>query len=71
MAYLVGKALTQAAAALPESVLKEAPLLENIGLQRPALTGVDMELYTRPLRRQKLGESIRAQRVKLQEGSQK
>ncbi|KAA5923573.1 MULTISPECIES: hypothetical protein [Pantoea] len=71
VAYLVGEALTQAAAALPESVLKEAPLLENIGLHRPALTGVDMELYTRPLRRQKLGESIRAQRVKLQEGSQK
>ncbi|MEG3111548.1 hypothetical protein SC127_12505 [Pantoea sp. T14] len=71
MAYLVGEALTQAAAALPDSVLKEAPLLENIGLHRPALTGVDMELYTRPLRRQKLAESIRAQRAKLQEGSQK
>ncbi|EOC3070247.1 hypothetical protein ABUP50_002771 [Cronobacter malonaticus] len=71
VAYLVGEALTRAAVALPEGVLKEAPLLENIGLHRPALTGVDMELYRRPLRRQKLGESIRAQRAKLQEGSQK
>lgn len=32
MAYLVGEALMQAAAALPDSVLKQAPLLENIGL---------------------------------------
>ncbi|WP_246874236.1 hypothetical protein [Pantoea ananatis] len=71
MAYLVGEALTHAAAALPDSVLKEAPLLENIGLHRPALTVIDMELYTRSLRRQKLAESIRAQHVKLQEGSQK
>lgn len=71
VAYLVGEALTQAAAALPDNVLEEAPLLENIGLHRPALTGIDMELYTRPLRRQKLAESIRAERVKLQEGSQK
>ncbi|KAF6661468.1 hypothetical protein HFD91_08830 [Enterobacteriaceae bacterium EKM102V] len=71
VAYLVGEALTRAAVALPDSVLKEAPLLENIGLHRPALTGIDMELYTSPLRRQKLAESIRAQRAKLQEGSQK
>lgn len=71
MAYLVGEALTLAAVALPYSVLKEAPLLKNIGLHRPALTGVDMELYTRPLNRQKLAESIRAQRAKLHEGSQK
>ncbi|KAF0855550.1 hypothetical protein [Pantoea dispersa] len=71
VAYLVGEALTQAAAALPDSVLKEAPLLENIGLHRPAMTGIDMELYTSPMRRQKLTESVRAQRVKLQEGSQK
>lgn len=71
VAYLVGEALTRAAVALPDSVLKEAPLLEDIGLHRPALTGIDMELYTSPLRRQKLAESIRAQRAKLQEGSQK
>ncbi|ELQ6048139.1 hypothetical protein [Mixta calida] len=71
VAYLVGEALTRAAVALPDSVLKEAPLLENIGLHRPALTGIDMELYTSPLRRQKLAESIQAQRAKLQEGSQK
>ncbi|WP_312631377.1 hypothetical protein [Pantoea piersonii] len=71
VAYLVGEALTRAAVALPDSVLKEASLLENIGLHRPALTGIDMELYTSPLRRQKLAESIQAQRAKLQEGSQK
>jgi hypothetical protein len=34
VAYLVGEALMQAAAALPDSVLKQAPLLENIGLHR-------------------------------------
>jgi hypothetical protein len=62
--------LTRAAAALPESILNEAPLLEAIGVRRPALTGVDMDLYSRPLRRQKLAESIRAQRLKLQEGDQ-
>lgn len=71
VAYLVGEALTQAAAALPDSVLKEAPLLENIGLHRPVMTGIDMELYTSPMRRQKLAESVQAQRAKLQEGSQK
>ncbi|KGT87354.1 hypothetical protein NH00_22700 [Enterobacter cancerogenus] len=70
VAYLVGEALTQAAMALPESVLNEAPLLENIGLYRPALTGVDMDLYARPIRRQKLAESIRAQRLKFKEGDQ-
>lgn len=56
---------------MPDSVLKEAPLLENIGLHRPALTGIDMELYKSPLRRQKLSESICAQRVKFLEGSHK
>jgi len=71
VAYLVGEALTREAAALPDSVMKEAPLLENIGLHRPAMTGIDMELYTSPMRRQKLTESIQAQRAKLQEGSQK
>ena len=71
VAYLVGEALTQAAAALPGSVMKEAPLLENIGLNRPPLMGIDMELYRHPVRRQKLAESIRAQRAKLQEGNQK
>ncbi|MHA6312301.1 hypothetical protein ACX3P5_13775 [Pantoea sp. S-LA4] len=71
VAYLVGEALTRAAVALPDSVMEEAPLLENIGLYRPPLTGIDMELYRHPMRRQKLAESIRAQRAKLQEGSQK
>lgn len=60
VAYLVGEALTRAAVALLDSVLKEAPLLENIGLHRPALTGIDMELRTSLLRRQKLTESIKA-----------
>lgn len=68
--YLIGEALTRAAA-LPDSILNEAPLLENIGLYRPPITGIDMELYRHPMRRQKLAESIRAQRAKLQEGSQK
>ncbi|ERM15500.1 hypothetical protein L585_04330 [Pantoea ananatis BRT175] len=71
VAYLVGEALTREAATLSDNVLKEAPLLENIALHRPVMTGIDMELYTSPMRRQKLAESVRAQRVKLQEGSQK
>ena len=71
VAYLVGEALTQAAAALPDSVMKEAPLLENIGLYRPPLTGIDMELYRHLMRRQKLAESIRGQRAKLHEGNHK
>lgn len=44
MAYLVGEALMQAAAALPDSVLKQAPLLENIGLNRLA----DSEKVSQP-----------------------
>ncbi|MBA0035489.1 hypothetical protein HS962_04435 [Pantoea sp. BIGb0393] len=68
---LVGEALTQAAEALPETVLHEAPLLENIGLYRPALTGVDMDLYNSPARRSKLAKSIRDQRAELQGGDQK
>lgn len=32
VAYVVGEALTRAAAALPDRVMEEAPLLENIGL---------------------------------------
>lgn len=40
VAYLVGEALARAAMALPDSVLKEAPLLENIGLHHPALPGL-------------------------------
>ena len=71
VAYLVSEALTRAAVALPNSVLKEAPLLEIIGLHRQPLTSIDMELYTSPMRRQKLTESIQAQRAKLREGSQK
>ncbi len=71
VAYLVGEALTRAAAALPDSILNDASLLESIDLYRPPLTGIDMELYRHPMRRQKLAESIRAQRAKLQEGSQK
>jgi hypothetical protein len=57
--------------ALPDSVLEEAPLLENIDLYRPPLSGIDMELYRQPMRRQKFAESIPAQRAKLQKGSQK
>lgn len=71
ISWLVGEALTRAAEALPETVLHEAPLLENIGLYRPALTGVDMDLYNSPARRSKLAESIRDQRSELQGGDQK
>lgn len=71
IAWLVGDALTRAAIALPENILREAPLLDNIGLYRPALTGVDMGLYNSFVRRQKLGASLRAQRAELQGGDQK
>lgn len=71
VSYVAGEALTRAAAALPDRVKEEVPLLENIGLYRPPLTSIDMELYRHPMRRQKLAESIRVQRAKLQEGSQK
>lgn len=71
VAALVGEALTRAAAALPEAVLKEAPVLENIGLYRPALTGVDMELYNSPSKRNRLGASIREARAQQQEENHK
>lgn len=45
MAYLVGEALMQAAAALPDSVLKQAPLLENIGLNRLAESEQGLQAY--------------------------
>jgi hypothetical protein len=51
VAELIGNALTRAAAVRPEKALTEAPLLENIGLWRPALTGVDMKLYQSPAAR--------------------
>lgn len=59
VAELIGNALTRAAAALPEKALTEAPVLENIGLWRPALTGVDMKLYQSPMGRQKLTETLK------------
>lgn len=71
VAYLVGEAMMQAMAALPDSVMEEAPLLENIGLYLPPLTGIDMELYRHPMRRQKPAEAIRAQRAKLHESNKK
>lgn len=71
IAWLVGDALTCAAIALPESILKEAPILENIGLNRPALTGVDMELYNSPVRRTKLAISVQAQLDELKGSDQK
>ncbi|WP_286133314.1 hypothetical protein [Tatumella sp. OPLPL6] len=71
VAGLVGEALTRAAAALLDSVLKEAPLLENIGLHRPALTGIDMKLYNNAIYRMKFINALQQQRAELQGGSQK
>ncbi|MEN4768868.1 hypothetical protein [Duffyella gerundensis] len=71
VAALVGDALTRAAAALPEKVLREAPLLDNIGLWRPALTGLDIELMRSPAKRTRLALSIREQRGEKQEVKQK
>lgn len=71
VAELVGKLLIQAAAALPDSVLKEAPLLENIGIWQPALTGVDMALYDSPATRTQLVYTLNEKRKALKEGHQK
>lgn len=71
VAELIGNALTRAAAALPEKALTEAPVLENIGLWRPALTGVDMKLYQSPMSRQKLMETLEEKRERLKEGNAK
>lgn len=71
VAELIGSALTRAAAALPEKALTEAPVLENIGLWRPALTGVDMKLYKSPVSRQKLTETLKEKRERLKEGNAK
>ncbi|HFD7739835.1 MULTISPECIES: hypothetical protein [Serratia] len=71
VAGLVGDALTRAAAALPDSVLKDAPLLEIIGLHRPALTGIDMKLYGNPAYRMKFVKALQQERAALQEDSQK
>ena len=71
VAELIGNALTRAAAALPEKTLTEAPVLENIGLWRPALTGVDMKLYQSPMSRQRLAETLEEKRERLKEGNAK
>ena len=68
---LVGDALTRAAAALSEEVLKEAPVLENIGLWRPSLTGVDMKLYNSPCSRHQLIQSVNEKRARLKQGNEK
>jgi hypothetical protein len=71
VAELIGNALTREAAALPEKALTEAPVLENIGLWRPALTGVDMKLYQSPMSRQRLAETLEEKRERLKEGNAK
>lgn len=71
VAELIGNALTRAAAALPEQTLTEAPVLENIGLWRPALTGVDMKLYQSPMSRQRLAVTLEEKRERLKEGNAK
>ncbi|PPC64811.1 hypothetical protein C1Y41_09440 [Pantoea sp. ICBG 1758] len=71
VAELIGNALTRAAAALPEKMLTEAPVLENIGLWRPALTGVDMKLYRSPLSRQILIKALHEKRARLKGGNAK
>ncbi|MDR7344802.1 hypothetical protein J2X14_003244 [Pantoea alhagi] len=71
VAELIGNALTRVAAALPEKALTEAPVLENIGLWRPALTGVDMALYASPGKRNKLWDAIHVHRPWIKEGKKK
>ncbi|WLS79490.1 hypothetical protein Q3V30_02940 [Erwinia pyri] len=71
VAELIGNALTRAAAAVPEKALTEAPVLENIGLWRPALTGVDMALYASPGKRNKQWDAIHVHRPWIREGKKK
>jgi len=71
VAELIGNALTRAAAALPEKVLTQAPVLENIGLWRPALTGVDMVLYANPIKRNRAWDAIHVHRPWIRDGKKK
>lgn len=63
--------VTRVAAALPEKALTEAPVLENIFLWRPALTGVDMKLYKGPAARQRLAVTLKEKRERLKEDNAK
>lgn len=38
--------------------MEQEPVLSQLGLHRPALTGVDMDLYKSPARRMKLGKEL-------------
>ncbi|WP_112913780.1 capsid protein [Escherichia coli] len=38
--------------------MEQEPVISQLGLHRPALTGVDMELYKSPARRMKLGKEL-------------
>lgn len=70
VAELVGKVLIDAAIALPDNVLEEAPVLENIGIRHPALTGVDMMLYNSPIKRSQRFTALEEKRKTIEKGTQ-
>jgi hypothetical protein len=65
---LLGEKLTDVAASAVLDI-KGEPVLEKIGLHRPALTGVDMNMYgLSPLSRRKFSTELREKREALSKG---
>ncbi|WP_394661837.1 hypothetical protein [uncultured Pantoea sp.] len=63
----IGEELIKLASRVSDAQLLEDPELAQVGLHRPALTGVDMNLYGSPARRMQLGAELKARREKLEQ----
>lgn len=69
VARIIGEELLALANRVTDAQLLEDPELAQIGLYRPALTAVDMNLYGSPSRRMKLSHELKARREKLEQES--
>lgn len=69
VARLIGEELMALANRVTDAQLLEDPELAEVGLRRPALTGVDMNLYGSPVGRSKLATELKSRREKLEQGA--
>lgn len=69
VARIIGEELLALANRVTDAQLLEDPELAQVGLYRPALTGVDMKLYGSLAGRIKLATELKARREKLEQGA--
>lgn len=69
VARIIGERLMALASRVTDAQLLEDPELAEIGLHRPALTGVDMNLYGSPATRSKLATELKSRRENLEKGA--